>query len=106
MKHAKLIDGEPVFAPRKMNTDIDGEPYVVFNPPADMLEDDGWLPVVETAMPGDAPEGYHYEATYTEWQTEIGREILQEWELVEDPPDIPAEEALDIILGGDGNDED
>ena len=105
MNYAKLIDGQLVYAPRKMATEIGGEPYIVFNPPLEMLEADGWLPVVYTEMP-DAPEGYHYEATYTEWQTETGREILQEWELVEDPPDIPAEEALEIILGGDGNDED
>ena len=101
MNYAKLIDGALIYAPRKMNTTIDDEPYVVYNPPAEMLEADGWLPVVYTDPP-EAPEGYHYEPTYTE---EIG-EIVQGWELVEDPPDIPAEEALDIILGGGANDED
>lgn len=106
MIYAKLIAGTLIYAPRKMNTTIGDEPYVVYNPPAEMLEADGWLPVVYTDMPGDAPEGYHYEPTYTEWQTETGREILQEWELVEDPPDISAEEALDIILGGESDDED
>ena len=67
-----------------------------------MLEEQGWLPVIETEMPGDAPDGYHYEPTYTEWQTETGREILQDWELVEDPDDISDTEALEIILGGVG----
>lgn len=104
--YAKLIDGALIYAPRKMNTEIDGEPYVVYNPPAELLEADGWLPVIETEPPGDAPDGYHYEATYTEWQTETGREILQEWELVQDPDDISDSEALEIIMGGGGYDED
>ena len=94
--YAKLIDGALVYAPRKMNTEIGGEPYVVYNPPAEMLIADGWLPVVYTDEPGDAPEGYHYEAAYTE----EGGEIVQGWELVEDPPDISDSEALEIILGG------
>ena len=97
---AKLIDGALVYAPRKLPTEIDGEPYVVYNPPDELLEEQGWLLVVETPTPGDAPEGYHYEPSYTEWQTETGREILQDWMLVEDPDDISDGEALEIIMGG------
>ena len=41
MMYAKLIDGALVKAPRKMNIEIEGEPYVVYNPPAEMLEADG-----------------------------------------------------------------
>lgn len=93
--YAKLIDGALVYAPRKMNTEIGGEPYVVYNPPAEMLEADGWLPVVYTDEPGDAPEGYHYEPTYTE----EGGEIVQGWELVE--TDYSDAEAYDILFGGD-----
>ena len=93
--YAKLIDGALVYAPRKMNTEIGGVSYTVFNPPAEMLEADGWLPVVYTDEP-EAPEGYHYEATYSE---ESG-EIVQGWELVKDPDDIPDSEALEIIMGG------
>lgn len=93
--YAKLINGALVFAPRKMNTTIDGEPYVVYNPPAELLEEQGWLPVVYTDMPGDAPEGYHYEPTYTE---ESG-EIVQEWELVE--TDYSDAEAFNMLFGGD-----
>lgn len=99
---AKIIDGELVLAPNKINREIDGEPYVTYNPTDEMLAEQGWLEVVETPMPGDAPEGYHYEPTYTE----DGGEIVQGWELTEDPPDISDSEALEIILGGDGNDED
>lgn len=93
--YAKLINGALVYAPRKMNTTIDGEPYVVYNPPAELLEEQGWLPVVYTDMPGDAPEGYHYEPTYTE---ESG-EIVQEWELVE--TDYSDAEAFNMLFGGD-----
>lgn len=93
--YAKLIDGALIPAPRKMNTEIGGVSYTVFNPPAEMLEADGWLPVVYTDEP-EAPEGYHYEATYSE---ESG-EIVQGWELVKDPDDIPDSEALEIIMGG------
>ena len=90
--YAKLIDGALVYAPRKINTEIDGISYTVFNPPAEMLEADSWLPVVYTDEPDDAPEGWHYESTYTEWQTETGQEILQEWMLVQD--EITEESAL------------
>lgn len=89
--YAKLINGALVYAPRRLPTEIDGEPYTVFNPPAEILEADGWLPVVYTEPP-EAPEGYHYEPTYAEWQTETGRKILQEWMLVQD--EITEEDAL------------
>lgn len=92
--YAKLIDGALVYAPRKMNTEIGGVSYTVFNPPAEMLEADGWLPVVYTDEP-EAPEGYHYEATYSE---ESG-EIVQGWELVE--TDYSDAEAFNMLFGGD-----
>ena len=76
--YAKLIDGELTPAPRKIQRVIDGEQYITYNPTGEMLEEQGWLPVVETPMP-EAPEGYHYEPTYTE----DGGEIVQSWELVE-----------------------
>ena len=99
---AKLIDGVFIPAPRKIQREIGGETYVTYNPTDEMLAEQGWLPVVETDPPDNPPEGYHYEPTYTE---ESGK-IVQGWELVEDPPDISDSEALEIILGGDGNDED
>ena len=92
--YAKLIDGALIPAPRKLNTEIGGESYTVFNPPAEMLEADGWLPVVYTDEP-EAPEGYHYEATYSE---ESG-EIVQGWELVE--TDYSDAEAFNMLFGGD-----
>lgn len=92
---AKIIDGEIVFAPRKIVREIDGEMYTTYNPTDEMLADAGWLTVVETEPP-EAPEGYHYEATYTE----DDGEIVQGWVLVEDSDDISDSEALDIIMGG------
>ena len=93
--YAKLIDGQLVYAPRKMNTEIEGEPYVVYNSTDEMLAADGWLPLIETDPPDDPPEGYHYEPTYAE---ESG-EIVQGWELVE--TDYSDAEAYDILFGGD-----
>ena len=97
---AKIIDGVFTPAPHKIMHEIDGETYVTFNPADEMLAEQGWLPVVETDPPDDPPEGYHYEATYAEWQTEPGNEILQEWELIQNSDEISDSEALEIILGG------
>lgn len=76
---AKIIDGVFTPAPRKIEREIDGEQYVTYNPTDEMLADAGWLPVIETDPP-DAPEGWHYEPTYTE----DGGEIVQGWALVQD----------------------
>ena len=112
MDYAKLIDNEIQFAPRKltveMTVEIDGESvtdlYTVYNPTAEQYASQGWLPVVEYDMPDNAPDGYHYEPFYTEFN---GR-IVQSWVQVEDePPDpnpeISAERAINIILTGRDN---
>ena len=90
--YAKIIDGAIVYAPRKIKRIVDGVEYAVINPTDEMLADAGWLPVVYTDPPDDAPDGWHYEPTYTEWQTETGQEIWQEWMLVQD--EITEESAL------------
>lgn len=92
---AKIIDGVFTPAPRKIQREIDGVEYTTYNPTDEMLAEQGWLNVVETDPP-EAPEGYHYEPTYTE---ESG-EIVQGWVLVEDSDDISDSEALEIIMGG------
>lgn len=91
---AKIIDGALVYAPRKINRTIDGQDYTTYNPTDEMLAEQGWLPVVETDPP-EAPEGYHYEPTYTE---ESG-EIVQGWELAE--TEYTDSEVFDILFGGD-----
>ena len=94
--YAKIIEDRLVIAPKKFPTVINGEPYKVYNPPAELLVADGWLPVV-FVDPGEPVEGYHYEDHYEEQDNQI----IQVWELVSnDEMEISAEEALAIILGG------
>lgn len=85
---AKIIDGQLVDAPRKIKRDIDEGTYVTYNPTDEMLAKQGWLNVVKTNPPGNAPEGWHYEPIYTE----EGGKIIQGWELVQD--EITEESAL------------
>lgn len=92
---AKIIDGVFTPAPRKIRREIDGENYITYNPTDEMLAEAGWLNVHFTDPPGDAPEGYHYEPTYTE---ESG-EIVQGWELAE--TEYTDSEVFDILFGGD-----
>lgn len=84
---AKLIDGQLIYAPRKIEREIDGETYITYNPTDEMLAEAGWLTVRYTDPPV-APDGYHYEPTYTE---EDG-EIVQGWTLEQD--EITEETAL------------
>ena len=78
-EYAKIIDGVFTPAPRKIQREIDGVQYVTYNPTGEMLAEQGWLPVRYTDPPDDAPEGWHYEAIYTEWPNEIH----QDWVLTE-----------------------
>lgn len=91
MKYAKLINNYPQFAP---NPIIINE-RALGNPPGEVYLEHGWLPVRYTEQPV-AEEGWHYEEIWSE----DGGEIVQGWELVRDPDDISADEAIDIILGG------
>lgn len=96
---AKIINGEIVFAPYKIDREIDGEMYTTYNPTDEMLSEQGWLSVIETSMPDNTTEGYHYEASYVE----DNNEIVRIWSLVADPEpsnEISADEALAIIMGG------
>lgn len=101
---AKIIDGVFTPSPRKIRREIDGEQYTTYNPTDEMLDEQGWLTVVETDPPDDAPEGYYYAAG---WAEDDGQ-IVQTWTLVEDPnaDDISAEEALEILTGGEADEED
>lgn len=63
--YAKIINGAIIYAPKKINRIIGGQEYTTFNPTGEMLEEQGWKPVVYTDEP-ETPEGYHYEATYSE----------------------------------------
>ena len=90
--YAKIVNGIFIRAPKKLiNNDV-----VIYNPPTTLLAAHGYKPVEMTEQPDDAPEGKHYES---EW-AEQNNAIVQNWYLVDDPEDIPDDEALSIILGG------
>lgn len=93
MTYVKLIDGRLTYAPRKIK---DGD-TIVYNPTAEHLLPLCYKPLRVEPMP-EAEEGYHLEPVYSETDDEV----IQDWQVVEDPPVEPdAEEILDILLGGD-----
>jgi len=96
MKYAKLIDGNPVYAPNP----ILHAGLWYGNPPGFVYEAEGYKPVTYTDPPGEPDAGYQWVETWTETDSEI----VRGWEAVELPPegDIDPAEALDIILGGEG----
>lgn len=91
MRYAQIIDGVLRVAPRK----ISYENKVIYNPPDNVYEELGYYPVIYTSVPGDAPDGYHYESSWSQDQSSI----VQTWELVEDIDELSSDEALAIIMG-------
>ena len=83
MRYGKLLDEEISWAPNPILHD--GLWYG--NPPGSIYEAEGYKPVTYTPMP-EAPSGYYY----TEMWSETEDEIVQGWDLVEEP--ITEEEAL------------
>ena len=74
----KIIDGTLTYPPHKIV--LDG--MQIFNPTETQLISAGYKLIVETDMPDDAPDGQHYEAQYTDEETQI----TQSWVLVDNPP--------------------
>ena len=74
----KIIDGVLTYPPHRII--LDG--MQIFNPTETQLISAGYKPIIETDMPDDAPEGQHYEAQYTDEETQIA----QSWVLVDNPP--------------------
>lgn len=92
MKYAKLINGYPRYAPNPILHN--GLWYG--NPPAEVYEAEGYKAVRYT----DAPEVEIGSVAVPGWREEED-EIVQTWEIVEAPePELSADEALDILLGG------
>lgn len=93
--YAKLINGTLRSSPKKV--DYNGK--TIFNPPEDVIQDMGYLPVAYTDIPTDAPNGQHYESRWEQTDTEI----VQVWTLMDNPeepePELSADEALNIIMG-------
>ena len=73
----KIIDGQLTYPPHRII--LNG--MQIFNPTETQLISDGYKPIIETDMPDDAPEGQHYEAQYTDGETQI----TQSWVLVDNP---------------------
>lgn len=82
----KIIDGVLTYPPHRII--LDG--MQIFNPTETQLISAGYKPIIETDMPDDAPEGQHYEAQYTDGETQI----TQSWVLVEDEP-TPAGKSIE-----------
>ena len=74
----KIIDGKLTYPPHRII--LNG--MQIFNPTETQLVSAGYKLIVETDMPDDAPEGQHYEAQYTDGETQI----TQSWVLVDNPP--------------------
>ena len=95
MKYAKLVNGSLRASPK--NVEHSGK--IICNPKEDVLLEMGYFPVTYTNMPTDEIEGSHYEPHWEQTETEI----VQVWELVDNPadpePDLSADEALNIIMG-------
>lgn len=114
---AKPVDGHIQFAPdvitlrRTVEPEEEGgEPierlFSFKNPTAAQYREAGYLDVITSPEP-EPVEGCHYVDGYeVQYDDTVDRYMIyQVWERVDDPdPDeqeISAEEALDIILGGD-----
>lgn len=74
--YAKLENKTLIPAPHRIT--LSG--MQIFNPTPNQLTQAGYKPVTETPMPDDAPDGQHYDPTYTD----TGDTITQVWTLVDD----------------------
>lgn len=84
MKYAKLISNFPVYA----SNPILHNGLWYGNPPGSVYEAEGYKPVHFNEQPTEPREGYQWQETWSETDTEI----VQGWVLVEVP--ISEEEAL------------
>lgn len=85
--YAKLENNTLIPAPHRIT--LSG--MQIFNPTSDHLTQAGYKPVTETPMPDDAPDGQHYEPTYSD----TGDTITQGWTLVDDEKTEPTGKTLE-----------
>ena len=84
----KIIDGNLTYPPHKIV--LLG--MQIFNPTDDQLIQVGYKPITETPIPEEpAPEGQHYEPTYSD----SGDTITQSWTLVENEEVEPSGKTLE-----------
>ena len=93
--YGKIENKNLVIAPKVLTV---GDFYV-WNASAEQYAAQGWLPVVFTDAPYDAPADFEWDSG---WSTEDDQ-IVQEWVLVPLDPDRDLDDAevLNILLGGD-----
>ena len=92
MIYAKLIEGVLRYAPRRI---VRGD-FLIYNPPLVILEQEGYKPVIHTEPPAVEENRV---AVFGWAETEAA--IIQTW-TVEPEGDIPDEDVLEILLGGEG----
>lgn len=94
MKHAKLINGRPAFAPNP----ILHNGLWCGNPPGEIYAAEGYKPVTYAVQP--EPQGV---GGWIETWTETDEAIVQGWIWHEatDEDEISPEEALDMLMGGE-----
>lgn len=90
MRYAKLIEGQPVFAPNPIHIND----LWVGNPTPEMLTEEGYKPVRSTEPPETEP-GY---IAVSGWE-ETAEEIVQTWTEELEPDEIPEDRAYRIITG-------
>lgn len=96
MQYAKLINGSIIYAPNPILHD--GLWYG--NPPAEVYLTEGYKPVTYADQP--EPQGV---GRWEEKWTETDEAIVQGWVWHEatDEDEISPEEALDMLMGGEGS---
>lgn len=92
MRYAKLINNSLVYAP---NPIIIGDRQIG-NPPGEVYEAEGYLPVRYTEPPEVEP-GY---VAVPGWE-EQDEAIVQTWTVEEEPDEVDSERAMEILFGGD-----
>ena len=92
MNYAKLINGQIQYAP---NPIIVGDRQIG-NPPGEVYLAEGYLPVQYTDPPEVEP-GY---IAVPGWE-EQAEAIVQTWTIEEEPDEVDAERAMQILFGGD-----
>lgn len=90
MRYAKLINNEIHFAPNPIL--VDGN--YIGNPPGSVYEAECYKPVTYTDPPTVEP-GY---IAVPGWEEEED-EIVQVWSIEEEPDEVDADRALEILFG-------
>lgn len=90
--YAKLINNTIQPAPNPIYID----PWWIGNPTPEMLIAEGYKPVRYTTPP-ETPPGYIAVPGWEETETEI----VQIWTVEEEPDEVDADRAMEILFGGD-----